>query len=79
MPGAVRRQNETSFIHSIRSGNAVSSGSLNLFDSDDNDIDYYYASRLPGEPTEGIEDYHFHPVEPRTFRVYLGYLFGASQ
>jgi hypothetical protein len=44
---------------------------LNLFDSHDDDITYFYASRLPGEPAEGIEDRHFHPVEPRSFRGYL--------
>ena len=41
---------------------------FNLFDSEDNDIAYYYASRLPGEPVEGIEDTHFHPLEPRSIR-----------
>jgi outer membrane receptor protein involved in Fe transport len=49
---------------------------LNIFDSEDHDIDYFYASRLPGEPAAGIEDIHYHPLEPRTFRVYLGYQFG---
>ncbi len=44
---------------------------LNLFDSDDHDIDYFYASRLPGEPAEGVEDIHYHVFEPRQFRVYL--------
>jgi hypothetical protein len=48
---------------------------LNLFDSEDNDIEYFYASRLPVEPLEGVEDVHFHPVEPRTFRVYLAKMF----
>ena len=33
------------------------------------DIDYYYPSRLPGEPAEGVADLHFHPVEPRNFRL----------
>lgn len=42
---------------------------LNLLDSDDHDIDYFYPSRLLGEPEEGVEDVHFHPVEPRTLRV----------
>ena len=41
---------------------------FNLLDSKDHDIAYFYASRLPGEPTEGIEDVHFHPLEPRTVR-----------
>jgi hypothetical protein len=44
---------------------------LNLFDSDANDIQYFYASRLPSEPMEGVEDRHVHPAEPRMFRVGL--------
>jgi hypothetical protein len=48
---------------------------LNVFDSDDDDITYLYASRLPGEPAEGIEDRHFHPIEPRTVRAYLSWKF----
>jgi outer membrane receptor protein involved in Fe transport len=48
---------------------------LNLLDSNDHDIDYFYASRLPGEPAEGIEDIHFHILEPRTLRFYAAYNF----
>ena len=48
---------------------------LNLLDSTDNDIDYFYTSRLPGEPVEGIEDRHSHPLEPRTLRLKLTYRF----
>ena len=48
---------------------------LNLFNSTDHDIDYYYASRLPGEPAQGVEDNHFHPIEPRTTRLTLSLLF----
>lgn len=48
---------------------------LNMFDSNDHDIDYYYASRLEGEPVDGVEDNHFHPIEPRTVRLNLSYLF----
>lgn len=44
---------------------------LNLFDARDSDVDYFYTSRLPGEPEGGIEDVHFHPVEPFTMRVAL--------
>jgi len=44
---------------------------LNLFDSDDHDIDYFYASRLRGEAAEGVEDIHYHVFEPRQLRVYL--------
>ncbi len=44
---------------------------LNLFDAKDNDIEYFFASRLEGEPADGVEDVHFHPVEPRTVRLYV--------
>lgn len=43
---------------------------LNVFDSSDNDITYFYESQLPGEAAP-VEDIHFHPVEPRTLRVGL--------
>jgi len=41
---------------------------FNLFDAEDNDITYFYESRLPGEAAP-VEDIHFHPVEPRTLRA----------
>lgn len=41
---------------------------LNLLDSDDRDIMYFYESQLGGEPT-GVEDLHLHPVEPRQVRI----------
>ena len=44
---------------------------FNLFDRQASDIDYYYASRLPGEAAGGVNDIHFHPVEPRSFRLSL--------
>ena len=44
---------------------------FNLLDAEASDIDYFYASRLPGEPAEGIADVHFHPTLPRTARVSL--------
>ena len=44
---------------------------FNLFDRQASDIDYYYTSRLRGEPTRGVNDIHFHPVEPRSVRLTL--------
>lgn len=44
---------------------------LNLLDSRDEDISYFYRSRLRGEPAAGVEDFHTHPLEPRTLRVSL--------
>ncbi|MGO4550241.1 TonB-dependent receptor [Lysobacter sp. 2RAF19] len=48
---------------------------LNALNSDDHDIDYFYASRLPGEPDEGVEDIHFHAFEPRSLRLRATYAF----
>ena len=48
---------------------------FNLLDSDVADIDYYYTSRLPGEPIGGIDDIHFHPSLPRMARVMLNVRF----
>ena len=44
---------------------------FNLFNRQGSDVDYYYASRLKGEPAAGVNDIHFHPVEPRSVRVSL--------
>jgi len=46
---------------------------FNLLDSEDVDISYFYSSRIPGEPAAGIEDVHFHPLEPRSIRLTLSY------
>jgi hypothetical protein len=44
---------------------------FNLFDRQASDIDYYYTSRLRGEPAAGVPDIHFHPAAPRTVRLTL--------
>ena len=44
---------------------------LNLLDSKSDDIAYYYASRLQGEPAAGVNDIHVHPVEPFEVRAGL--------
>jgi outer membrane receptor protein involved in Fe transport len=44
---------------------------FNLFDAQDSDIDYYYTSRLRGEPADGVDDIHLHPTLPRTMRLSL--------
>jgi outer membrane receptor protein involved in Fe transport len=41
---------------------------FNLFNSQVSDVDYYYASRLPGEPAGGVADVHFHPLEKPAVR-----------
>ncbi len=49
---------------------------LNLLDTRVSDIDYYYASQLPGE-TAPVNDVHTHPAEPRTLRFTLCMSFDA--
>lgn len=44
---------------------------FNLLDAKTNAADYFYTSRLAGEPAEGVEDRHAHPLEPRSLRVTL--------
>ena len=46
----------------------VSMEILNLFDTQVSDIDYYYASQLPGEAAP-VNDIHSHPAEPRAVRM----------
>ena len=44
---------------------------FNLANSTVSDIDYYFASRLSGDPLGGVDDIHTHPSPPRTARVSL--------
>jgi outer membrane receptor protein involved in Fe transport len=44
---------------------------LNLFNAKTNQIEYYYLSRLPGEPIDGVADRHVHPAEPLAVRLTL--------
>ncbi len=46
---------------------------LNLLDEEHSDVQYYYPSRLAGEPVGGVDDIHFHPAEPRQVRVSLSW------
>jgi len=43
---------------------------FNLFDRKASDIDYWYESQLSGEAAP-VNDHHFHPAEPRSFRLTL--------
>ncbi|MGZ3184818.1 MAG: TonB-dependent receptor [Telluria sp.] len=44
---------------------------FNLTNRSDSAIDYYYTSRLPGEPAAGVDDVHLHPIESRSYRLTL--------
>jgi outer membrane receptor protein involved in Fe transport len=41
---------------------------FNLLNTKASQIDYFYTSRLSGEPAEGVADRHFHPAEPLAVR-----------
>lgn len=43
---------------------------FNLTNAKSSSIDYFYASRLPGEGSP-VDDIHFHPIESRSFRLTL--------
>jgi hypothetical protein len=70
------RSKPTSLVN-LQAGYAIASKAklavdvFNLFNAPDSDIDYFYGSRLPGEPVNGIDDIHTHPTLPRTARVTL--------
>jgi hypothetical protein len=73
--GSVRSR-ETSLLNAqasyrIKNHTRLIFDAFNLFDRKASDIDYYYTSRLPGEPASGIADVHLHPTPPRSFRVSL--------
>jgi outer membrane receptor protein involved in Fe transport len=48
---------------------------FNLTNRRASSIDYYYESRLLGEADMGVADKHFHPLESRSFRLSMRYLF----
>jgi len=59
------------FPHGLSAGFEI----FNLLDSKASDVDYFYTSRLPGEPLAGVADIHTHPTESRTARLVLRYDF----
>jgi outer membrane receptor protein involved in Fe transport len=48
---------------------------FNVFNAHVSDIDYYYVSRLPGEPPAGVADIHTHPEDSREARITLSMTF----
>jgi hypothetical protein len=48
---------------------------FNLFDAEVSDIDYFYTSRLAGEPADGVDDIHLHPALPRSARIGVQFSF----
>jgi hypothetical protein len=61
----------SSLIFNARAGYRFDNGVLNLFNAKTNQIEYYYLSRLPGEPIDGVADRHIHPAGPLAVRLTL--------
>jgi hypothetical protein len=57
-----------SFGYRVRGGMKLGLEVFNLLDEKAGDIEYFYESRLPGEPAP-VGDVHFHPAESRSFRL----------
>jgi outer membrane receptor protein involved in Fe transport len=55
----------------LKPGWSIQASVFNLLDAEVSDIDYFYTSRLPGEPLQGVADVHTHPSAPRTLRIGL--------
>ncbi|WP_456637444.1 TonB-dependent receptor [Bradyrhizobium sp. USDA 10063] len=70
-------RSQSSLIFNARAGYQFDNGMrlqldvLNLFNANTNQIEYYYLSRLPGEPIDGVADRHIHPAEPLAVRLTL--------
>ena len=70
-------RSQSSLIFNARAGYKFDNGLrlqldvLNLFNANTNQIEYYYLSRLPGEPIGGVADRHVHPAEPLAVRLTL--------
>ncbi len=62
----------------FRNGLTLRLDALNLLDSEDDDITYYYASRTGEErlaATPPVDDFHSHPMIPRTLRATIAFQF----
>ncbi|HMM90986.1 TonB-dependent receptor [Bradyrhizobium sp.] len=70
-------RSQSSMIFNARAGYKFDNGLrfqldvLNLFNAKTNQVEYYYLSRLPGEPIDGVADRHVHPAEPLAVRLTL--------
>jgi hypothetical protein len=53
----------------FENGLRVQLDGFNLLNRKASQIDYFYASRLQGEVPGGVDDRHFHPVEPLAVRL----------
>ena len=55
--------------HQVSDDLTVALDVLNLTDRKNNDMAYFYTSRVPGEPVTGVDGLLVHPALPRTVRL----------
>ena len=55
--------------YALADGWSAGLGVYNLLNKKANSMEYWYVDRLPGEPSEGVADVHFHPLEPISARL----------
>jgi outer membrane receptor protein involved in Fe transport len=55
--------------YALADGWNVGLGVYNLLNKKANSMEYWYVDRLPGEPSDGVADVHFHPLEPISARL----------
>lgn len=70
---------DSSIVWNMRAGYrlndwTIKADLLNITDSKDHDIAYYYESKLANE-AEAVEDIHYHTFEPRSIRLTATYVF----
>jgi hypothetical protein len=70
------RSHETYYVSSLLGYHSPSGWELrvelfNLLNRAGNEIEYFYISRLRGEPAQGVADTHFHPFPPVSVRAGL--------
>ncbi|HKU98395.1 MAG TPA: TonB-dependent receptor, partial [Vineibacter sp.] len=61
--------------YAFDNGVRIQLDAFNLLNKKASQIDYFYTSRLQGEAPVGVDDRHFHPAEPRAFRLTLAKVF----
>lgn len=64
---------DSRFGYRFASGIGLHLEAFNLLNEEASDIQYFYRSRLRGERPEGLDDVHFHPAEPRSVRLVVGW------
>lgn len=55
--------------YALPRGWSVAASVYNIFNKKADQMQYWYVDRLPGEPSYGEADIHFHPLEPLTVRL----------